>query len=237
MTQHWLSFLMRTKSFVTCVLLFVVTKLSIVYSFPPYVAPAFYFVILFSLFFLFLLPFVLLHLHRAPHELWQPLSLFSFCPFLLFLLHFYRANFSSLFSSCPFLCFFSLAFVFLCFPCSFPARSPSSIEPCQSFFLVPLPSSFFSLISVPRSFLRSLRFLLGGPVVPCTSKKKYAFRLRSLFVPVAFRSRSVFVPVAFPFRSLFVPVAFPFRSLFVPGAFPFRFLFVPDTFPFRSGRV
>ena len=60
------------------------------------------------------------------------------------------------------LCFF----VFLV-----PSRSPSSIEPCQSFFLVPLPFSFFSLISVPRSFLRSLRFLLGGPVVPCTSKK------------------------------------------------------------------
>ena len=58
------SFLLRNKSFVTCVLVFVVTKLSIVYSLPPYVAPPFYFVIFSSLFFLFSLPFVLLQLHQ-----------------------------------------------------------------------------------------------------------------------------------------------------------------------------
>ena len=171
----------------------------------------------------------------TPRELWQPLSLFSFCPFLLFLLHFYRANFSSLFSSCPFLWFFSLAFVRLVlFVFLLPSRSPSSIEPCQFFFLVPLPFSFFSLISVPRSFLRSLRFLLGGSCRAMYIKKKYAFRLRSLFVLVAFRTRLRFVPFSFRSRSLFVPFSFPFRSGRVSFSFPFRFLFVPNTFPFRS---
>ena len=95
MTQHWLSFLMRTKSFVTCVLLFVVTKLSIVYSFPPYVAPAFDFVILFSLFFLFLLPFVLLHLHRANTLLYSSQTFTTFVLVLLLSLCFVPPSLTS----------------------------------------------------------------------------------------------------------------------------------------------
>ena len=140
----------------------------------------------------------------------------------------------------PSLWSFSLAsatiffFVFL-----LPPRSPSSIEPCQSFFLVPLPSSLFSLISVRRSVFRSLRFS-SGPVVPCTSKK-YAFRLCSLFVPAAFRSRLLFVPFFVPAGSVTgsgrVSFSFHFRSGRIPVAFPFRSGCVPFSFSFRSGRV
>ena len=119
------------------------------------------------------------------------------------------------------LCFF----VFLV-----PSRSPSSIEPCQSFFLVPLPFSFFSLISVPRSFLRSLRFLLGGSCRAMYIKKN----MHSGFVPFSSRSRSGRVSVSFPFRSGRVPFSFPFRSGRVPFSFPFRSGRVPFSFPFRS---
>ena len=151
----------------TCVLVFVVTKLSIVYSLPPYVAPSFYFIIFSSLFFLFSLPFVLLHLHQYVALLLANFD--NLCPCSP-PVPFFRSSFTSIvliFLPCSPLVPSSGSFHLpLCdyffFVFLLPSRSPSSIEPCQSFFLVPLPSSFFSLISVPRSVLRSLRVLLGS---------------------------------------------------------------------------
>ena len=123
---------MRNKSFVTCVLVFVVTKLSIVYSLPPYVAPAFYFVIFSSLFFLFSLPFVLLHLHK----------------YVALLL----ANFDNLCPcspSVPFFCssFTSIVLIFL--PCSPLVPSSGSFH---------LPScDYFSLMYMARQDPRRTR--------------------------------------------------------------------------------
>jgi hypothetical protein len=148
----------------------------------------------------------------------------------------------SLFSSCPFSLSFSLASChYIFFGFLLLSRSPSSIDPGQSFFLVPLPSSFFSLISVPRSVHCSLRFLLG--FLSCYVHKKY---MHSGFVPFSFRPRSGPVSFSFPFvpaaflsrpRLLFVPVASPFRFLFVPAAFQNRLLFVSLWFRRRSGPV
>ena len=175
----------------------------------------------FSHFLSFSFTFIVSIFCLTPHKLWQSLSLFSSCPFLLFLLHLHRANFSSLFFSCPFpLVLFTCIrpLFFHCFPSSL------CLSPPHSFYLFPFPAPFFVLCGFS-----------SGPVVPCTSKK-YACRLRSLFVPAAFRTRLfrfLFVPVAFRSRLLFVPVAFPFRFLFVPVTFPFPFLFVPVAFRTR----
>ena len=138
--------------------------------------------------------------------------------------------------SVPFFCssFTSIALIFL--PCSplvlfvflLPSRSPSSIEPCQSFFLVPLPSSFFHLFPFPAPFFVLCGFF-SGPAVPCTSKKD----MHSGFVPFSSRSRSGRVSVSFPFRSGRVPFSFPFRSGRVSFSFPFRSGHVPFSFPFR----
>ena len=121
-------------------------------------------------------------------------SLFSSGPFLLFLRvsganYFFFVLLLSLFfgpfhSSCHYIFF---GFLLL-------SRSPSSIDPGQSFFLVPLPSSFFSLISAPLRC--SLRFLLG--FLSCHVHKKY---MHSGFVPFSFRPRSGPVSFSFPFRS------------------------------------
>ena len=149
----------------------------------------------------------------------------------------------------PFLWSFSLASChYIFFGFLLLSRSPSSIDPSQSFFLVPLPSSFFSLISVPRSVHCSLRF---------SSVSCHAMYIKNICIPASFPFRSGRVPVPFPFRFLSfrrrfcpVPVSFSFRwrllfvsfsfrwrLLPVPAAFWHRLLFVSFSFSFRPGRV
>ena len=158
----------------------------------------------------------------------------------------------------PFLWSFSLASChYIFFGFLLLSRSPSSIDPSQSFFLVPLPSSFFSLISVPRSVHCSLRF---------SSVSCHAMYIKNICIPASFPFRSGRVPVPFPFRFLFVLAAFwsrlqfvsfsfrprsgpvffsfrwrllssPFSSGGVPVPSPFRFLLVPAAFRPRCGGV
>ena len=198
------SFLLRNKSFVTCVLVFVVTKLSIVYSLPPYVAPVFYFVIFSSLFFLFSLPFVLLQLHQ----------------YVALLL----ANFDNLcpcFPSVPFFCssFTSIVLIFL--PCSplVPSSGSFHLPSCDYFSLfsffpftlfywtvsifLPCASPLLILFTYFRSPLRS-SFFAGSPrVLSCHVHQK------KICIPASFRFRSGRGPFSFPFRSGRVPFSFP----------------------------